>query len=196
MRFPPNSARSCCWWMSKSLHIRRRPKSFRCRSEQSCRGSAAGGACCANVSRNWRGAMGSRRTLAKRIKHMTRIDERACRTAQAKLDSYIDNELLTETNLELALHLEQCAGCAREVAARRALRDQLQTAVRQVPLPPALEDRVRARLREPRKSGRSSWLMAIAAAVVVCAAPWAALRYAHAAARTAALLRAGLDDHV
>jgi anti-sigma factor RsiW len=126
----------------------------------------------------------------------TRIDERACRTVQAKLDSYIDNELLTETNLELSQHLEGCAACAADAAMRRAVRNRLQHAVRQAPLPSDLEDRVRARLRESRNSGRTPWLMAIAAAILVCAVPWAALQYSPLPPQVLAVMRVGLNDHV
>ncbi|PWT90677.1 MAG: hypothetical protein C5B56_05065 [Proteobacteria bacterium] len=126
----------------------------------------------------------------------TRMDERACRTVRAKLDSYIDNELLTETNLELSQHLEQCEACAGDVASRRALRSRLQTAVRETPLPTDLEERVRARLRETRNTGRTPWLMAIAAAIVACAVPWAALQYRPLPARLLAVMRVGLDNHV
>jgi anti-sigma factor RsiW len=126
----------------------------------------------------------------------TRIDERACRKVQAKLDSYIDNELLTESNLELSEHLERCPACAGDAAARRAVRARLQHAVRETPLPSGLEGRVRSRLWESRKSSRTPWLMAIAATIVVCAVPWAALQDRPLSAQLLAVMRIGLNDHV
>jgi anti-sigma factor (TIGR02949 family) len=75
------------------------------------------------------------------------MDQWACRSVQAKLDYYIDNELLTETNLELSEHLDSCAACANEAEARRTVRTKLQLAIRHTPVPPGLEARVRARLR-------------------------------------------------
>src|ERR1051325_8705122 len=124
------------------------------------------------------------------------IDDWACRSVQAKLDSYLDNELLTETNLDLAQHFETCANCAREALARRALRAKLQVAVRRTALPPELENRIRSRLTEPARTNRAAWLMAIAAAVVVCIAPWAATRDGALSPQALAALRVGLDDHV
>jgi anti-sigma factor RsiW len=74
------------------------------------------------------------------------IDEWACRQVLARLDSYIDNELLTETNLEICHHFGRCAACAHEAAERRALRARVQAAVRKTALPDGFEGRLRARL--------------------------------------------------
>ena len=57
----------------------------------------------------------------------TNSDERACREVQARLDFYIDNELLTETNLEMTRALRTLSGAVpvkpetrRELRARAA----------------------------------------------------------------------------
>jgi anti-sigma factor RsiW len=101
---------------------------------------------------------------------MTQVtfDERACRKTRAKLDSFIDDELLVETYLEIARHFQNCGGCAREAAERRELRGRLRAAARAVPTPTGLDERVRARLRQDGRPGKTQWsLMAIAAAVVL-----------------------------
>lgn len=41
----------------------------------------------------------------------TRFGEQACQNVREKLDSYIDSELLTETNLELMRHFQRCTAC-------------------------------------------------------------------------------------
>ena len=81
----------------------------------------------------------------------TRFGEQACQKVLARLDSYIDNELLTESSLELMEHFQQCAACTRESQERRNVRARLQAAVREVRVPPGLEDRVRDRLRQTRE---------------------------------------------
>ena len=44
----------------------------------------------------------------------TRFGEQACRKVLARLDSYIDNELTTESTLDLMEHFQHCAACSRE----------------------------------------------------------------------------------
>lgn len=126
----------------------------------------------------------------------TRIDEGACRRVQAKLDAYLDNELLTETNLELLRHVESCAACAGEAAARRVLRARLQIAVRQISTPAGLETRLRASLHKSDRPNRAPWLMAIAAAILACVATWGFFSAGSLPAGVVAALRVGLDDHV
>src|SRR5262245_28340609 len=126
------------------------------------------------------------------------FDEWACRNTQAKLDFYIDNELTVETNLELLRHCERCAGCAGEVAARRAIRDRLKVAVRTEDVPQDLEKRVREQLRRsPRGNTRRWTVMAIAATLVICFGAWfASERIGPVPARIAAVLGIGVGDHV
>src|SRR5512132_4286906 len=98
--------------------------------------------------------------------HLT-FDEWACRNTQAKLDSYIDNELLTETNLEMARHFEGCPSCAREAAIRRELQARVRAAVRLAAIPPGLDARVRQSIRESSGARARTWaLMAIAAVIL------------------------------
>jgi hypothetical protein len=51
-----------------------------------------------------------------------------CREFREIADSYLGNELIVETNHEVISHLEHCAECRRELAARRELRCQLREA--------------------------------------------------------------------
>lgn len=52
-----------------------------------------------------------------------------CKDLRQILDSYISDELLVETNHDVLRHLEDCASCRRELAARRDLRIHLRRAV-------------------------------------------------------------------
>lgn len=93
-----------------------------------------------------------------------------CRDFHHLADSYLGNELLVETNHDVLRHLEACASCRRELAARRALRATLRTAFANSAelLPPAgFAERVRAQLRAGALNG--------ATRPGVRWAPWAAL---------------------
>src|SRR5690349_15855804 len=116
------------------------------------------------------------------------FDEWACRNTRAKLDSYIDDELLVETNLEMARHFQNCGECAQEATARRELRGRLRAAARAVPAPTGLDERVRARLRREGRSKAPWSLMAIAAVIVLCFGSW--FTYERR------VLRAGVGDHL
>jgi anti-sigma factor RsiW len=122
-----------------------------------------------------------------------RFSEQECRSVRSKLDSYLDNELLTESSLEVVEHFRRCADCAREAEDRRKLRERLQSAVRQTPLPAGLEGRVRDRLREKRgPRTRYLQMIAIAATVAICFSAW----FTHASNTITAVLRIGLGDHL
>src|SRR5258708_8482582 len=56
-----------------------------------------------------------------------------CREFREIADSYLGNELIVETNHEVISHLEHCAECRRELAARRGLRSQLSEAFIKAP---------------------------------------------------------------
>ena len=124
---------------------------------------------------------------------MTQITfgDQACQKFRAKLDSYIDNELLTEGNLEMIEHFRNCTSCTQEAQDRRGVRRRLRDAVREVPVPAGLEQRVRDRLRQPRQlQPKKLFLMAIAAALVLC---FGVFRYRDSGGQ---LLRVALDDHL
>jgi len=53
-----------------------------------------------------------------------------CKDFREIIDSYLSDELLTETNHDVLRHLEACSGCREEIGARRAVRTHLRSAVR------------------------------------------------------------------
>jgi anti-sigma factor RsiW len=66
-------------------------------------------------------------------------------------DSYLSDELLVETNHDVIRHLESCAECRSELAARRNLRHEVKTKFNQatdLQIPDGFSDSLRARLRE------------------------------------------------
>ena len=120
-----------------------------------------------------------------------RSDEQACQKFRAKLDSYIDNELLTKGNLEIIEHFKTCTSCTQEAQDRRSVLRRLRDAVREVPVPAGLEQRIRDRLRQPRQlQPKKLFLMAIAAALALC---FGILRFSDSSGR---LFRVALDDHL
>jgi hypothetical protein len=125
-----------------------------------------------------------------------KILEPGCRKVLASLDSYIDNELHTETNLDLIEHLRRCAPCTREVGERQKMRVRLKTAVRDVDVPAGLEHRVRDRLRQSQQShSKKIYLMAIAAMVAVCFGSWMTLRPGPSAPLSS-VMQVGYSQHV
>lgn len=67
------------------------------------------------------------------------------------MDSYLGDELLVETNHEVLRHLEDCAACRSELAARRGLLAQMRLAFRSAPeaqINPTFAARLRNELRE------------------------------------------------
>src|SRR5258708_28116731 len=72
-----------------------------------------------------------------------------CREFREIADSYLGNELIVETNHEVISHLEDCAECRRELAARRQLRSQLREAFIKAPenqMPAEFAQRLSAQL--------------------------------------------------
>ena len=82
-----------------------------------------------------------------------------CRDFREFADAYLDEELLVETSHEVLRHLEQCANCRHELAARRELRGQLRWSFIETPenqLPLGFEQRLQAHLR-PTAQPRRAW---------------------------------------
>lgn len=74
-----------------------------------------------------------------------------CNDFQEIIDSYLCDELLTETNHDVLRHLEQCAVCRRVIESRRALRGRLRSAVLNSPefqVSDQFKERLRAELRQ------------------------------------------------
>lgn len=102
-----------------------------------------------------------------------------CRDFREIIDSYLSDELLTETNHGVLRHLEECANCRAEIEARRAIRRRLKNAVIGSPayiVDPAFEAKLAQLIKQTpiaEKADRSSselsrnaWL-AIAAGLIL-----------------------------
>ena len=101
-----------------------------------------------------------------------------CREFREVADSYLSDELLVETNHDMIVHLEGCAECRRELAARRELRTTLRASfdkAEELQIRDQFADRVRRELRDAAMikatpiSRRRVWV-AIAACLLVAAA--------------------------
>jgi Putative zinc-finger len=103
-----------------------------------------------------------------------------CRTARLLLDFHRPRagELPAEEAVELERHLAGCADCDAAGRALRRLDDHLGPAVRDVPLPDGLRERLLSRLREERStrlSRRVGWTLrgaAVAAVLLVGTLLW------------------------
>src|SRR5580704_19067366 len=128
-----------------------------------------------------------------------------CRDVGELADSFVAEELLTETNHEILRHLETCPGCREDLAARRALRAAVQRAFRSArDLGPS--DDFTARLRTTlhdasrtvpasRRIKFQAW-WTVAATVLLVVALGLAYRGRDWIATTGALARAAVGDHV
>ena len=99
-----------------------------------------------------------------------------CRDFRELADSYLSDELLVETNHDVINHLETCAGCRRELAARRELRSKLRIGFENTPdLQPSDEfvGRLTSELRDTafsRARFSAARYIAIAASLLIVAA--------------------------
>ena len=104
-----------------------------------------------------------------------------CRDFREIIDSYLSDELLTETNHDVLRHLEECAECRGFIESRRILRTQIKLAVINAPEFQISEDfynglwaqlKTASNVEESTKnvfwSGNMSWL-AFAASIIVVA---------------------------
>jgi hypothetical protein len=103
-----------------------------------------------------------------------------CRDFREFIDSYLSDELLTETNHDILRHLEDCRDCRAEIEGRRMVRARVRSAVRSAPeyeIAGRFTNRLQETLRtsagvEKQRSwnlgfGRQWVVLAAAAAVVV-----------------------------
>jgi anti-sigma factor (TIGR02949 family) len=138
-----------------------------------------------------------------------------CERVRRYLDSYISNELLVESNLEVLRHIEQCSACAQELETRTRIRASLQAAVRQEEVPPGLEQKIRKEIREQSPVRQwpfafsLKWMSAVAALFLISTAVWIVLRsrrelspqeqdayIGRISSRLSTILQVGLRDHV
>ena len=100
-----------------------------------------------------------------------------CREVREVADSFLCDELLTETNHEILQHLDTCASCRSELDARRTLRRMLRDAFARAPelqARPEFLERLRGDLRDAPAQDHRSWVFsrrwfAIAAGLLLAA---------------------------
>jgi hypothetical protein len=82
-----------------------------------------------------------------------------CRDFREVADSYLSDELLVETNHDVIAHLETCADCRRELAARRELRTIMRASfakAEELQMPDEFASRLHSELRAAATSGAMS----------------------------------------
>src|SRR5262245_10950020 len=100
-----------------------------------------------------------------------------CRDVRDVADSFLCEELLTETNHEILRHLDTCASCRAEIEARRRIRGSLRAAFHrstELQPPEGFQDSLRDRVRrlseqESGRRTRSRRWFALAASVLLAA---------------------------
>jgi putative zinc finger protein len=143
-----------------------------------------------------------------------------CKKIRSYLDSYLNSELLVETNHELIRHLENCEDCARILRDRVRIKDHLKRGVLLDTASIELRERIRNDIRRRSRFGfdvagiQKSWLFAAAAAVLIGAIalgiayrstnlsnhvvrqPLSLEAEVGSGDQTAQILKVGFDDHV
>jgi anti-sigma factor RsiW len=127
-----------------------------------------------------------------------------CRNVRELADSFLGEELLTETNHEILRHLETCPGCRADLAARRALRDGVRGAFhRSADLAPSPEFTAQLRVRlesaaqhgTGRRASRLQGWWALAAILVLAVGVGLLYRGRGWMTAASALARAAVGDH-
>jgi len=127
-----------------------------------------------------------------------------CRDVREMADSFLAEELLTETNHEMLRHLDTCPVCRADLAARRALRDGVRRAfqsARDLDPSPEFITQLRTRLQDTAHQGparrgvRFQGWWALAATMLLAVALGLAYRGRDWIAATGALARAAVGDH-
>jgi len=131
-----------------------------------------------------------------------------CKRIRSYLDSYLNNELLVETNHEVLTHLEMCEACSRSLQDRARLKVQLKRAVMQEYAPAALRERIGSNLRQSRGFSFNTFSLSLAAAAVLVIAmvtfftssparkPLSLQAQVAPGDVTGQILKIGFDDHV
>jgi anti-sigma factor RsiW len=128
-----------------------------------------------------------------------------CRDVREMADSFLAEELLTETNHEILRHLDTCPVCREDLAARRALRAAVQRAFHNardldssqefmVRLRTTLQDAARTVPARRRIRLQAWW--ALAATILLVVALGLAYRGRDWITATGALARAAVGDHL
>jgi anti-sigma factor RsiW len=127
-----------------------------------------------------------------------------CRDCRDVANSFLGDELLTETNHEILQHLDTCPSCRAEIAARRQIRGSLRDAFDRAPdlqPPPDFSERLRERIRVAGADAgldrplSRRWLM-LAASVLLSAGLAGAVFVTQLMTPVDALARDAIGDHV
>lgn len=142
---------------------------------------------------------------------------KSCEQVQSYLDSYVNGELLVETNHEMQKHLNTCRVCARELETRARMKNLLQRAVGTEVAPAELRAKILQQIYSKQPSFISSMVrnpMAIAAVVAFASilTAWLAVAVWNArqnqtsslearvsptlSEESSRILHIGLDDHI
>jgi len=130
-----------------------------------------------------------------------------CKRIRSYLDSYLNNELMVETNDEVLTHLERCGACYQSLTDLARLKAQLKRAVMQEYAPAGLREQITKGLRRRGFSfNRVSLAFALAAVLPIGAVkffswdpPKSQLTFQSEVApsdETAQILKIGFDDNV
>jgi len=131
------------------------------------------------------------------------FDSKRCERIRQQLDSYLSNELLVETASDVVHHLESCQACSRDLESRMRVRDALQRAVSNWPVPDSVRTDVVRKLRASQARSFAGvsvkrWALGLATAALVLfglfAAEWLNLRRGEQL--IASILKLGVSDHV
>ena len=135
------------------------------------------------------------------------FNDKACEKVRRYFDSYLDNELLVETNHEVLRHLATCSDCTRVLEDRARLKKAVKQAVTQEEAPAALLETIQKSIREGKHGsffagdfGR--WMIAVAAVLLLAVGGVLMLRtggpgaFEALSAQAREILRIGLADHV
>jgi len=90
-----------------------------------------------------------------------------CKRVRSYLDSFLDNELMVETNHEVLTHLETCEACSRSLEDRARLKTQLRRAVMQDYAPAALRERIGNDLKRKHGFRFTTFSLSLVAAAAV-----------------------------
>ena len=132
------------------------------------------------------------------------FEQTDCARIRPYLDSYVNNELLVETNHEVLNHLGSCDGCSEVLRTKVRVKELLRGAVRRQAVPADLQKRIQTRIRRSPVTDWSRMSFAIAACVALLAVGagvtrvWKsrqALRVAQTE-RLDGLMSIGLNDHL
>jgi hypothetical protein len=136
------------------------------------------------------------------------FEQNHCKKIRSYLDSYLNNELMVETNHEVLNHLDHCQSCSQALADRARIKSLLRNAVLLDEPPAGLRHRIQ---RDIRKSGApvqwAHWALVAAAAAVLFVAALGVVRFVNSresglqvdqatAEQAASVLMVGLNDHI